>query len=250
MSDVARKSSGTEGETAAASAPTANRLARLDRALRLDPDFLSALCHKSVFLRQQERNGMTNDSNEALHQSRLACEKALQLDSRCPSPHAVHAALLQVDGRLEEARKEWELSLSLNSNMSAILSGWGWFCLQTKDYQKALSAVRRANDLAPFPQTLNITLEALALQFLGRPEESLVILSRALRRQEGDLFLWFAYAGLTGPMGLEEEKKKAVARITAIQPDFDAERFATSNGIFDAETAAAYARRLRQLGLP
>jgi adenylate cyclase len=207
-------------------------LALLERALQLDPDFLSALCYKSVFLRQQERNVMTSDPSDAMRQARMACERALRLDEHSASAHSVLAALLQHDGRFDEARKEFELAISLNPNMSANLSGWGWFCLQTKDYQKALSVVRRANELAPFPQTLNIALEALALQFLGRPEESLVIVSRALRRQQGDLFLWVTYAGLTGPMGLVEESKKAVLKILEIQPNFSAERFATSNGIF------------------
>ncbi|MGA2973798.1 MAG: adenylate/guanylate cyclase domain-containing protein [Spirochaetia bacterium] len=225
-------------------------LASLERALDLDPDFLQALCFKSLYLRQQARNGMCSDPDEGMRQSRLACEKALRLDSRYPSAHANLAALLQIDGKLEESKKEWELSMSLNPNISGILSGWGWYCLLTRDYQKALSAVRRANELAPFPQTLNIALEALALQFLGRPEESLVIVSRALRRQQGDLFLWVTYAGLTGPLGLVEESKKAVLKILEIQPNFSAERFATSNAMFDHETAESYARVLHQLGLP
>jgi tetratricopeptide (TPR) repeat protein len=225
-------------------------LERLDRALTLDPDFIAAYAHKAIILIVGGQNGLVANPDECYRQVRLISDKLFQLAPDSAGTHFVLGLLLHHDRKHEQARKEFELALSVRPNLAGAYQGLGWVCLQTGDYQKALSAAQRAKELSPFPIMMNFELEALALQLLGRSEEALVIVKRGLALQPKDLFLWVTFVGLVAPMGLKEECALARQKILEIQPNFDSVRYATSTGMFDAETAKKYAAVLHMIGLP
>jgi len=228
----------------------ASALALLDRALELDSDFVSAYTKKAVILILQAQNGMSANPDDDVRQARFACDRIIQLKPDSSYAHAVQGSILHYDRKLEQAQKEFELSISLSPNSAEIYMGYGYVCLQIGAYQKALSAARHAKELSPTPVMINIELEALSLQLLGRSEEALVIIKRGSALEPRDLFLWVTFAGLVAPMGLREECALARQKILEIQPNFDSVRYSTSTGMFDAETAKKYAEMLHMVGLP
>ena len=125
-----------------------------------------------------------------------------------------------------------------------------WWNAEEWHRRNALSAARRANELAAFPQQMNIELEALALQFLGRIEEAFAIVKRGLRQQPGDLLHWITYAAIAMELGLKDEVSQACSRVLEIQPNFSSARYATGSAMFDPETGTRYADMLHQMGLP
>ncbi|MGA2642511.1 MAG: adenylate/guanylate cyclase domain-containing protein [Spirochaetia bacterium] len=222
----------------------------LDEAIQLDSGFSAAYAFKAVVLLMKVRNKMATDRNETIRQARLALERALQLNKRSALGHSALGMFHHYYKQFEQAQKEFELAVSLDPNSATVYGAYGWFCLQTKNYDKALYCARQANALSPVPLLINFELEALSLQFLGRLEEALAITSRELRQQPKDLLLLVAHAGIAAQLGLTEEVASARSKVLEIQPDFNSVRYATDIGMLDSETAAQYAEMLHKAGLP
>ena len=225
-------------------------VALLDRALAIDPNFVTAYCHKGFFSLLQARLGWARDPVGALQRASAAFESVLRLDERCADAHAGRGGILFVQKRFEEAEREYETALALGPVMEATHLFYAAFCIWRKDLPRALWAIRRAKELARFPLSQTYAWEIAVLRSMGRLTEALVLSKQALALFPDGFDIIINYANVCRLMGLREELAAALKRILELQPDFTAERWAASTGVFSEEEQARYVEELLQAGFP
>jgi adenylate cyclase len=225
-------------------------LSLIEKALEIDPNFVMALFTKAWFLVFQTRFGWSNNPGESMKQARLAVEKALRLDESSPEAHGGLGLILMTEQKMEQAKKEFEKAISLGPRMADLHGAYASICFRMKEYQKALWAARRANELSFFPLALTIALEAVSLRHLGRMEEALAVTRRGLNRYPGDLGLWVASASISTTLGLKKEAELARSNILEIMPDFSADKWTYGSQLYDQQTASQVASVLHSAGLP
>ncbi len=198
----------------------------------------------------QARLGWGRDPKSAFQQACLSFENALRLDDRCADAHAGRGGVLFVQKRFEEAEKEYEIALSLGPVMEVTHLFYAAFCSWKKDYLKALWAVRRAKELSRSPHSQAYAWEIVTLRNLGRFQEALAVSKQALEQFPDGLDIIINYANVCRLMKLQEELAVALKRILELQPDFTAESWVGSTGIFNEEEQARYVAELHQAGFP
>ena len=222
----------------------------LDRALALDPHFVAALCYQGIVSLLQAQLGWDRDPLNALQQASSAFGNALRLDDRCADAHAGRGALLFLQKRFEEAGKAYEAALSLGPSMEATHLCYAAFCTWKKEFLKALWAVRRAKELSRFPHSQTYAWEIVTLRNLGRLHEALAVSRQALELFPDGLDIIINHANVCRLLELREELAVALKRILELQPDFTAERWVASTGIFNEEEKARYVAELHRAGFP
>ena len=226
-----------------------NAIASLDRALALDPTFVSALTRKSWILAYQGRYGFVKDPLAVMAQAWAAIEEALRLDERSGEAHMGKGILLMLQGRAEQAEMEFELGISLGQAHAELYISYAAFCFMRRAYQKALTSVRRAKELAGFGITdVWVGMEVGALSALDRQEEAFALTARSVAVNPRSVNLWAMHANLCAYFGLQSEFGRARAKLVELQPDFDPELFFKAQGFVDETLVSKIVERFRQAG--
>lgn len=158
--------------------PAAEAAALFQSAIELDPDFAqahaglaSALAIKGVW-----RIDMTPaDVRAAI----AASERALALEPYMPDAYLARAWLMSMQGRGEEAGRDFEVAIRLNPSSHNSYYLYGRHCFGAGLMEKAVGLYRKAAELEP-DDFQALAMLVSALQNLGRHEEA-----RAVNEQAG-----------------------------------------------------------------
>jgi adenylate cyclase len=228
----------------------AREIELLDQALVLDPRFTTALCHKGFTVVLQARLGWVEDAQRAMQQAEEAFQTALRLDCQCADAHAGSGMILFLQGRIEEAEKEYELALSLGPVLETTHAVCASFYTYKKDYPRALQLVRRAKELSRFPHSQIYAWEIVCLRWMGRLEEALAVSRRALELFPDGVDILVNHANVCRLLGLQDEIDACLKRVLELQPDFTAEGWVAATGAFNEQEQRQYAAALHKAGFP
>ena len=112
-------------------------------------------------------------SSEGLHEARTFAEKALALDERDGSSHAMLGFVCFFDGRDDKAEAHFERALSLNPNDADVAAFWSDVLVYLGRTEEALSFISRARQLNPFPPDWYHWFFALVLFSARRYEDAI-----------------------------------------------------------------------------
>lgn len=204
--------------------PAAEAAALFQSAIALDPDFAqayaglaSALAIKGVW-----RIDMTPaDVSAAV----AASERALALEPYMPDAHLARAWLMSMQGRGDEAARDFEEAIRLNPGSHNSYYLYGRHCFGAGQMEKAVGLYRRAVELEP-DDFQSLAMLVSALQRLGRHDEARAVnvqtgaaIERRLQRRPDDvraLLLGAVQAAIAG------DAQRAVAcgeRALVARPD-------------------------------
>jgi TolB-like protein len=216
----------------------------VDQALAIDPSSVLAHMIKAVQLARLARGGIVSDPAATLRQAYQLMETAIRLDEHYPTVHTFNGYVLMVGDELDQAEKEFERGLSLGPALRSSHSLYAVFCFRKREPQRAFAEIRRAKELSPHAPEFLLGLEARVLSFVGRNEEALALLKRAMM-QYSSLDLWVNSAYLSSVLKQHEEFESALKRIGELQPDFDPEIYFRIEGWADKKDEQAYAEHFR-----
>ncbi|MCM2311173.1 MAG: tetratricopeptide repeat protein [Steroidobacteraceae bacterium] len=172
--------------------PAAEAAALFQSAIALDPDFAqahaglaSALAIKGVW-----RIDMTPaDVRAAI----AASERALALEPYMPDAHLARAWLMSMQGRGEEAARDFDEAIRLNPTSHNSYYLYGRHCFSAGQMEKAVGLYRKAIELEP-DDFQSLAMLVSALQKLGRHDEAGAVnvqtgaaIERRLQRRPDDV---------------------------------------------------------------
>jgi TolB-like protein/class 3 adenylate cyclase/Tfp pilus assembly protein PilF len=114
-----------------------------------------------------------SDSGEGLEEAKVLAEKALALDERDGSSHAMLGFICFFDGQDDKAEAHFERALSLNPNDADVAAFWSDVLVYLGRTEEALGFISKARQLNPFPPDWYHWFFAL-ISFSGRRYEEAI----------------------------------------------------------------------------
>ncbi len=180
-------------------------VAAFQRALQIHPDDSSALRGvASVYLRMQD-----NEKAAAV------LEKLIKADPADPQAHADLGAAWVATGERERAESEFQVALRLKPDLGSALLGLGNLYLKNGDEDRAIPLLQKAVKIAPGAYEPRFVLGS-AYNRRDRFDEARTELEAAVRLGGEESEVYYHLARAYGGLGLQEERRKALARYTEL----------------------------------
>ncbi|WOH61184.1 MULTISPECIES: tetratricopeptide repeat protein [Bradyrhizobium] len=192
------------------------------RALELDPRFSSAAalaadCHASNFALGYA-NDPEFDAKEAIRLARLA----LSLNE--DDPDTLSRVAVISAGLVGDSEAEIEMAdraVALNPNSWRTWNNRGWVCTMGGLPEEAIQSFERAIRMSPVDPLLHMFLGiGHALMGLGRFDEAIIVLKKALRQNPSFVPACRGLASDFAHLGRDAEAHAGAARVLEIDPAF------------------------------
>ncbi|MBR0950399.1 winged helix-turn-helix domain-containing tetratricopeptide repeat protein [Bradyrhizobium canariense] len=193
------------------------------RALELEPRFSSAAalaadCHASNFALGYA-NDPEFDAKEAMRLARLA----LSLDD--DDPDTLSRVAVISAGLVGDSEAEIEMAdraVALNPNSWRTWNNRGWVYTMGGLPEEAIQSFERAIRMSPVDPLLHMTFLGIgnALMGLGRFDEAIIVLKKALRQNPSFVPACRGLASAFAHLGRDAEAHAAAARVLEIDPAF------------------------------
>ncbi len=145
-------------------------------------------------------------------------EEALRLDPRSVPARLQRAALLQRQGRADEASREVAAILVANPADARVHARAGELALESGRADAAQASFREALRLDPASQGARVGL-ALAARGAGRMDEAITLMREAVASRPGDATTQLRLARLLGEAGRADEAASVLADAVRAAPD-------------------------------
>jgi len=158
-----------------------------------------------------------------------AAEKALALDPLDPRTHVGWVNLYIMKREYDKAIASAERAVALNPGGARALGVLALAVSYSCRFDEAVTLYEQAIRLDPFPSSLGFRNLGIAYRCVGRYEESMKQLKKALELSPNDLFAHLSLAITYVKLGREEEAKAEAAEVLRIHPKFSLDYYAKVN---------------------
>jgi len=221
-------------------------------AISLDDQFASAhagasFCHFSNAYLEYADNWQ-----HAVEQARVTAEHGVAADNRCPAAHWALGRALLLQGELDAAIDEIEISIELNPSFAQAFYMLGWINVLAGKPEKGLDYIDSAERLSPRDPLLFAfrMVRAMAYLLLREYPQALKYSSLAVRQPNSHQHTLAVHvAALVGCEQLDKARG-AVARIFDIDPHYSCADYARGMPYRSREDLASVTAPLQQAGVP
>jgi DNA-binding winged helix-turn-helix (wHTH) protein/TolB-like protein/Tfp pilus assembly protein PilF len=153
-------------------------LAYLQSAINSDPAY--ALAYSGLADTFYDASNLIFPPNDAMPRAKAAAQRAVELD---PSLAAAHVSLgliaSKYDWNWDVAEREFQAALAIDSNLASAHQWFGLYRAQMGDFNRAISELRRAQELDPLSSEINCYLGGV-LYWARRYDDSINQLRQAI----------------------------------------------------------------------
>jgi TolB-like protein/Flp pilus assembly protein TadD len=222
----------------------------MEKALALDPGFAAAWIGVARTLQLDVQFGWAADRRQTLARAREYVQKSLALDDTQAESYAVMSRIALIAGQHEQALAHCNKALSLNPG-SLALAQCGLSLMFLGRPEESLELVKRAMRLSPYYRPFYLFVLGNAHRLLGQYDEAIDALKRQaeLIPPPGP----FGHANLAHiymQAGREEDARAAAAEVLKRVPNFTLKRFKNSLHYRDPSETERILANLRKAGLP
>lgn len=221
--------------------------ALFDQALALDPRYADALVGMAWTHIYDFYWGWTEWPDRALAQVESLTRRAIELDERNASAHALLAEALRFRGDAAAAAREIDRAIALNPNNATSYALRGAIRKMAGRLEEAIAEIELAIRLDPNPPTFWLVDLGLAYYFVGRYQDVIDLFDRYDPPISEDPGPQVLRAAAFAQLGDADAAKGEVAELRRISPFFDARIFA--DAFHDAEQSGHLLEGLRKAGL-
>lgn len=216
----------------------------LRQAIAKDPGFAQAHSQLAFTLMHQVFLGTTDDIEQALSDAETHTTEALKYDDRDSLAHEMQARILLIQQSFDEAVAEARRAVQFNPNSASANFALATVYHFADRHAEAVEWIDRASRLSPKDPRHYVHLlgKGSILCELGRPEEGIELLRRAVSMPHGDPRTALFLARYLAEAGLIEEAQKAAARMLELNPDF-------TLGLFESKLSSHMHPDLKQRAL-
>jgi adenylate cyclase len=193
------------------------------RAVDLDPRFVSAVALLSATHILDYMNGWSDSPSRSLEEARGAARLALALDDRYPPAHLARGAFNLMSRRDDAAIREIETAISLNPNYAEAHNELGLILHYAGRSAEALPHFDGAMALNPYFPGHWLHFRAQANYQLGRYEASVAILKRRITRNPNTDASRVLLAASYGQLGLIDEARFPWREVSRVNPNYSLE---------------------------
>ena len=223
-----------------------------EQAISLDPQFAPAhagasFCHFSNAYLEYAENWLS-----AVEQARASAEHAVAADNRCPAAHWSMGRALLLEGELDAAIGEFDVSIELNPNFAHAFYMLGWATVLAGNPRDGLAHIDTAENLSPRDPLLFAfrMVRAMGLLLQGDCEQAVHYSTRAVRQPNSHQHTLAVQVAALTACGRLEEARAAAERLLAIDPDYSCAAFAQVMPYRSDEDLASVTGPLQQAGIP
>jgi adenylate cyclase len=191
----------------------------------------------------------TDSPEESMKLAIAAAQKALALDDSDPLTHTCLSSLYIMQRQHEKAIASAERALELSPSGARAQGSLGLALSFACRFSDAIPYFEQAIRLDPFPSSVSFRNLGNAYGAVGRNEEAVVALKKALRLEPTDLFTHLRLAVTYVKMGRDQEARAEAAEVLRIHPKFSLEYFAQTLPYKDQTVVDDTIARLRAAGL-
>jgi TolB-like protein/class 3 adenylate cyclase len=223
------------------------------QAQQLDPNLGMAYAAASQCYTWSKSFGwFTDPASETAEGARLA-RRALELGRSEPIILSMAGfGIAYLEGDLDFGGAAMDRALELNPNTAATLGIGGWISVFRGEPDLAIERVQRAMQLSPVDAFMFAwrSAGAYALFSLGRHEEALSWVEKALRERPGYLPAARMIVASAALAGVPERPETSVARLRQLEPTLRISNLRNQIPYRRPEDLARFADGLRKAGLP
>jgi len=228
----------------------ANAQARqmLEKAIELDPQYAAAYASLG-WTYWVEWTSQQNQDPQTLERAFELAQKATVLDDSLPFAHGFLGIFSLWKKQHEQAIAEGERAIALDPNDADSYARLGYILTLVGRPEEALGLMEKAMRLNPrYPVWYLLNL-GLAYRFTGRYEEAIAALKRLLTRDPNFVNAHLVLAAIYSELGREAEARAAAAALLRLNPNFSLEVWRQRLPYKDPAVVERYLDALRQAGL-
>ncbi|MDP6806023.1 MAG: hypothetical protein QF902_11960 [Rhodospirillales bacterium] len=233
-------------------APKTNLGARhnYEQAVALDPNYVGAWIGLGWTYLLEARFGWSSDRMARLIEARRIAERAMALDEGRAAAHSLMGTIAIMTGDFSTATQLGGRSVELDYNDPDGLALLAYTLSYTGEPRRAISLVRRASRLRPYPPRWYGWLLARCHRLAGRPEETITILTSDDSKYPRSIIPLVDLAAAYGEVGARAKARAVAASIVAVYPQFSVRAWLTMPSYKDRDVAERELKTLVAAGLP
>ena len=204
-------------------------------AVAADPDYAGALTGLAWTYLFEAQFGRAGAPEELLRKAAQIAQRALALDDRRASTYSLIGTAALFAGDHDTARRMGERAVELEYNDSDAAALLALTLTYTGEPRRAMTLVRRAIRLKPYPPRWYNWLLARANRLAGRYDEAIDILNSPGSGELESILPLVELTAAYSESGLQIQARGAAARLRRIEPEFSAGNWLQMPAYEDAE---------------
>jgi len=194
--------------------------------------------------------GSTKSPRKSIAQAEELVQKALGLDDSFGPAYRLLGFIYRTKKQYEKGISAAERAVALNSNSADAHAHLGMALVALGRPEEAIVSLKRAIRLNPIPPGYYLFNLGQAYRMTERYEEAIVAYRKSLHLSPDSLFTHIALAATYALLGREEEAHAEAAEILRINPKFSVEHFAKTLPYKNQADTDRFFDALRKAGLP
>jgi adenylate cyclase len=193
----------------------------LEEVIALDPNFLTAYIQLAITHIVDASYGWAESRDKSLKAAEELAQKVLSLDDSNAGAYIVLGDVYNQRGEIEKGVALTRKGVALAPN-SANPHAWLGIALLNVEgkAEEAIEEFKIARRLNPFTPNWILNYTAVAYRLNGDYEKAIEILQTVIKRNPDAWLSHFEIAACYGLLGREEEARAAAAEVLRIRPDF------------------------------
>jgi adenylate cyclase len=220
------------------------------KAAIVDPDYSVAFAFKAWTHYIDVRMGFTDTPARSTDLMETAARRSLEIDPGQPHGHGALGGVFSLKRRFDDAIREGEIAVRDAPNDAHLRAFVGRLMIVAGRPEEGVRHMRVAMRLHPFYPTFYLGIAANGLEELGRDQEAIEHLLRAVQRDPNYFAGHLRLASLYGLADRSAEASAALAEALRINPRFKISMAETFYSSVDPNLTNRFVEGLRKAGLP
>jgi adenylate cyclase len=218
-------------------------------AIALDPNYAYPYSTLSTAHLLDLWFDFSESPKESMRLAVEAAQKALALDPSDPQTHTGMGYLYIMQREYDKAIASAERAVALNPGGGRSLFALAMAMYYSCRFDEAVAFIEQAMRLDPFPPSIGFRNLGAAYRGVGRYEESVKQLKKALELSPNDLFTHLGLAITYVKLGRDEEAKAEAVEVLRIHPKFSLDHYARVHPLKCQSVLDDHITCLRKAGL-
>ncbi|MBW1852419.1 MAG: tetratricopeptide repeat protein, partial [Deltaproteobacteria bacterium] len=221
-----------------------------EEAITLDPDYPGPYLMLSAAHLMEISFGTSKLPKQSLKMAEKLVLKALALDDHLAEGYAFLGRIYLTKRQYDKALTAGEKACELAPNSSFVHAALGYSLHNAGRPEEAITHLKKAIRLSPFPRAWYLGTLGGAYYMLGRYEEAIAEFKKGLQLAPKSVFPRLGLAAAYSELGREEHARVEAAEVLSLDPKFTLVSHAKGRLSKNKDYTERYMAALRKAGLP